>query len=129
MLFVLCGDVKSWSKDAQRYWQNTPAEVQQQLVPMIGQFYENAGEGVQQDEVHRSCGIAAQTLMLAAKALGYDSNPMIGFDPMKVAELIRLPDDHIISMMLVIGKAAKPARPRGGQLPKEEVVINDRFGK
>ena len=32
--------------------------------------YENAGEGVQRDEVMRSCGIAGQTLMLAAKAMG-----------------------------------------------------------
>jgi len=75
----------------------------------------------------RSCGIAAQTLMLAAKAMGYDSNPMIGFDPQQVAELIHLPEDHVIAMMLVVGKAAQPARVRGGQLPLEEVMFVDRF--
>ena len=96
---------------------------------MIAQFYENAGARVQRDEVMRSCGIAAQTLMLAAKSLGYDSCPMIGFDAAKVAELIALPEDHAIGLLLAIGKAAQPARPRGGQLAREEVVVSDRFPK
>lgn len=127
LMLVLCCDLKSWQKDPARYWRNAPQEVQQQIVPMIGQFYENAGEQVQRDEVMRSCGIAAQTLMLAAKSMGYDSCPMIGFDAGQVAELIHLPEDHVIGMMLAIGKAAQPARPRGGQLDKSEVVVTDRF--
>jgi nitroreductase len=65
--------------------------------------------------------------MLAAKSAGYDSCPMIGFDPQEIAELINLPKDHIIGMLLVIGKAKNPANPRGGQLNLNEVVINDRF--
>lgn len=32
------------------------------------------------DEVMRSCGLVAQTLMLAARAKGLDSVPMDGFD-------------------------------------------------
>ena len=127
MLLVLCGDLKSWAKDPQRYWSTAPPEAQETIVPMIGQFYESAGEPVQHDEVNRSCGIAAQTLMLAAKAMGYDSCPMIGFDPQAVAKIIDLPADHAISMLVVIGKAAQPARPRGGQLDKSEIVVVDRF--
>jgi len=75
----------------------------------------------------RSCGIAAQTLMLAAKAMGYDSCPMDGFDFGKVAELINLPEDHAIAMFVAVGKGTKEAWPRAGQLPMDEVVINDRF--
>lgn len=127
LTIVLCGDVKAWAKNPERYWKEAPEPVQQQLVPMIGQFYETGGQQVQRDEVMRSCGIAAQTLMLAAKAMGYDSNPMIGFDPDKVAELIQLPDDHLVGMMLVIGKQLKPAWPRGGQLDKSEVVVTNQF--
>jgi nitroreductase len=127
LTFVLCGDPNSWQKSPGRYWKNAPEEARETLVPMIEQFYTNAGEQVQRDEVMRSCGIAAQTLMLAAKSMGYDSCPMIGFDQQQVAELINLPKDHLIGMMLVIGKALKPAHPRGGQLPKEEVVFADRF--
>ena len=79
------------------------------------------------DEVMRSCGIAAQTLMLAAKSMGYDSCPMVGFDFDAVGRLINLPEDHVIAMMLAIGKATAPANPRGGQLPVEEVVVRNRF--
>jgi nitroreductase len=126
LTIVLCGDVKAWSKQPERYWRNAPPANRDMLVPMIKNFYDGR-EQVQRDEVMRSCGIAAQTLMLAAKALGYDSNPMIGFDPQKVAELIHLPDDHAVAMLLVIGKAAAPAYARGGQLDKNEVVFVDRF--
>ena len=81
----------------------------------------------QRDEAMRSCGIAAQTLMLTSKAMGYDSNPMIGFDPEKVAEIVNLPEDHIISMMLAIGKQIKPAMPRGGQLELSKTVFVNKF--
>lgn len=127
LLLVLCADTKAWAKQPERYWKNAPPETQKMLVPMIGQFYENGGEQVQRDEAMRSCGFAAQNLMLAAKAMGYDSNPMIGFDPEAIGKIIALPEDHVISMMLVIGKAAQPAHGRGGQLPKAEVVFTDRF--
>jgi nitroreductase len=75
----------------------------------------------------RSCGIAAQTLMLAAKAMGYDSCPMDGFDFEAVGKLINLPKDHVITMFVAIGKGTKDPWPRPGQLPQSEVVIQDRF--
>jgi nitroreductase len=31
--------------------------------------------------------------------VGYDSCPMIGFDPEQVADLINLPEDHVIGFM------------------------------
>ncbi len=75
----------------------------------------------------RSCGMAAQTLMLTAKSMGYDSCPMDGFDFDAVGKLIKLPEDHVISMFVAIGKATKEAHPRGGQLPLTDVVITDTF--
>jgi nitroreductase len=75
----------------------------------------------------RSCGIAAQTLMLAAKAMGYDSCPMDGFDFEQVAKLIQLPDDHVIAMFVAIGKATQSAQPRAGQVGLDEVVVENSF--
>ena len=126
LLLVLCADLKAWKKNPEKYWINAPKETRDFLVSAMGPFYEGK-ESLQRDEAMRSCGIAAQTLMLAAKSMGYDSNPMIGFDPDKVAEIIHLPEDHIISMMLVVGKQIQPPMPRGGQLPLSEVVFTDRF--
>ncbi len=126
LLFILCADVKAWDKAPERYWRNAPQAAQDMLIPMIKPFYDGK-EQLQRDEGLRSIGIAAQTIMLSAKAMGYDSCPMIGFDAQTVAELINLPDDHLIGMMLVVGKAMKPAWPRPGQLPLSDVVIKDRF--
>lgn len=126
LLIVLTADVKAWTKSPDRYWRNAPAEVAEILVNWMGPFYEGK-EQLQQDEAMRSCGIVGQTIMLAARAMGYDSCPMIGFDPVKVAELINLPDDHVISFMIAAGKGTKPTWPKPGQLPLEEVVVHDRF--
>ena len=126
LFVVMTADLASWKKDTDRYWHEAPQKVQEMMVPMIDSFYEGK-EQLQRDEAMRSCGIAAQTIMLAAKTMGYDSCPMIGFDPQKVAQIISLPDDHVVAMLLVVGKSLKPARPRGGQLPLEEVVVYDRF--
>lgn len=126
MLLVICGSITAWADRPERYWADAPETVQNTIVPMIGQFYQGRDQ-VQRDEVMRSGGIIAQTIMLAAKSMGYDSCPMIGFDPDKVAELIGLPQGHAIALMLAIGKATKPANPRGGQLPLGDIIRVDRF--
>ncbi len=123
---LLCADLNAWDQEPERYWKDAPEQTQQMLVPMIRKFY-SASEALQHDEAIRSIGIASQTIMLSAKALGYDSCPMIGFDPQAVGEIIGLPEDHVIGMMLTVGKAIKPAHARGGQLDKSEVVVYDRF--
>ena len=125
-VILVCADLKAWDKAPERYWANASQEVQNALVPMIKKFYAVDAQ-LERDEAMRSVGIASQTLMLAAKSMGYDTCPMIGFDPVKVAELIHLPADHVIGMMIVVGKALTPARERAGQLPYAEVVISNKF--
>jgi len=126
ILIVLTADLKAWEKAPERYWQNAPKPVQDFLVPAIGQYY-TGNELVQRDEAMRSCGMAAMTIMLAAKEMGYDTCPMDGFDFDAVAKLLNLPDDHTPVMFVVVGKALKPAQPRGGQLAMNEVVIYNKF--
>lgn len=126
LLIVMTADLKAWEKSPQRYWRNAPPEVAEILINWMGPFYQGQ-EQLQRDEAMRSCGLAGQTIMLAAKAMGYDSCPMIGFDPVQVAQLIHLPDDHVIGFLIAVGKATKPAWPKPGQLPLEEVVVHDRF--
>ena len=126
LFIVLCANLKAWESPG-RYWVNAPAEVQEFMIPAIDEYYRGKDQ-VQRDEAMRSCGIAAQTLMLAAKSMGYDSCPMDGFDFEKVAELIKLPDDHVITMFVVIGKGTQEAWPRPGQLTLDEIVIENSFG-
>ena len=126
LLFVVTVDIKAWEKNPARYWVNAPKEAQNILVPWINPFYAGK-EQLQRDEAMRSAGIILQTMMLSAKAMGYDSCPMVGFDFDKVAELIHLPKDYAVAAMLVIGKGTKPAWPKPGFIPKSEMVIENHF--
>ncbi len=126
LLIVLCADMKAWDKNPARYWANAPKEVQDYMTSMIDQYYRNK-EQVQRDEAMRSAGIAAQTIMLAAKAMGYDTCPMDGFDFDAVGKLINLPEDHAVAMFVVVGKAVQEAKPRPTQLEMDEIVVIDTF--
>ncbi|MCB5191832.1 nitroreductase family protein [Methylobacillus arboreus] len=126
LLVVLTADLNAWEKEPRRYWRNAEQPVQDYLVNAIDGYYRDKAQ-VQRDEGMRSCGMAATTLMLAAQELGYDSCPMDGFDFDAVAKLLNLPADHTPVMFVAIGKGIQPARPRGGQLSLDEVVIRNRF--
>jgi len=126
LLIILCADLKAWEKSPNRYWANAPKEVQGFVLPAIDGYYRDKDQ-VQRDEAMRSCGIVAQTLMLSAKSMGYDSCPMDGFDFSAVAKLINLPPDHVISMFIAIGKATEEAAPRAGQLSLDAVIIENTF--
>jgi nitroreductase len=126
VLFVLCADLNAWEKQPERYWRDAPQAVQDFLLPAISDYYTNHHQA-QRDECLRSASIAAMSIMLMAREMGYDSCPMDGFDFDKVARIINLPHDHIITMMVVIGKKKEEARPRSGQLPLNEVLLTDSF--
>jgi nitroreductase len=126
LLVILCADLTAHANNPQRYWAHAPQEVQDILVPALTPFYEGKPTLIR-DEAMRSTGFAGMTLMLAARGMGYDSCPMIGFDADAVAKLICLPKDHALSFILAIGKQAKPVWPRGERLPDSEVIIQNRF--
>lgn len=126
LLVLLCADLNAHQENPQRYWSHAPKEVQAILVPAITPFYADKPQLIR-DEAMRSTGLAGMTLMLAARGLGYDSCPMVGFDADAVAKLIQLPSDHVLSFMIAIGKSTKPAWPRGQRLPDQEIIIQNRF--
>jgi nitroreductase len=126
LLVLVTADLKAWEKSPQRYWRNAPKEVAELLVNWMGPFHEGDDQ-LQRDEAMRSIGIAMQTLMLAAKAMGYDSCPMIGFDRDAVGELVNLPADHVVGPLVAIGKGTKAPWPKPGQLTLDEVIVRNRF--
>ncbi|MCP3996854.1 MAG: nitroreductase family protein [bacterium] len=126
LLVLFTADAKAWTKEPERYWKFAPKEVSDLLVNWMGPFHEGR-EWLQRDEAQRSIGMAMQTLMLAATAMGYQSCPMIGFDIEAVARLINLPDNHVMGPMVAIGKGTKDAWPKPGQLSLDEVVLENGF--
>ena len=126
LVIILCGNMNAWNQDPLRYWKNSTTEKQEHVKNALYAKYADSAQN-RRDEAIRSCGFAGQTIMLAARQMGLDSCPMVGFEYDELAKIINLPDDHMIVLMIVVGKAAEPAAPRGGQLDLDQVVFENKF--
>lgn len=54
----------------------------------------------------KSTALAAENLMLALRAHGYDSCPMEGFDGARVRRIVKLPRDAFVVMIVAAGRRA-----------------------
>ena len=126
LVVVLCGNMDAWKTEPLRYWKNHHSEKQETVKAALERKYDGNPQNLR-DEAVRSCGMAAQTIMLAAKQMGLDSCPMVGFEYDELANVINLPENHMIVMMVVVGKRAQDASQRGGQLSLDEVVFENKF--
>ncbi|MDD1719830.1 MAG: nitroreductase family protein [Methanoregulaceae archaeon] len=66
--------------------------------------------------------LALSHAILGAKALGFDSCPMAGFDPEGYAKVLGLPDNLIPTVLCPVGYAAD-TQPTKIRFPKEDVFI------
>lgn len=53
--------------------------------------------------VHKTCGLAALTFMIAMAEIGYDTCPLEGFDSRRVKRLLKLPRSAEINMVIPCG--------------------------
>ena len=126
LLFVICADLNAWAKEPARYWAGAPQMYLDMLIPAIDAYYRDKPQ-VQRDEAMRSSGLIAMSIMLLAQEQGWYSCPMDGFDFDAVGKLINLPEGHVISMMITIGKRTQESFPRVGKIPLNEVLIKNAF--
>ena len=126
LVILLCGNLNAWKDNPLQYWRNSTPEKQEHVKNALEKKYADSSEN-RRDEAMRSCGFAAQTIMLAARQMGLDSCPMVGFEYDDIAKIIQLPEDHLIVLMVVVGKSAEPAGVRGGQLELDHVVFKNHF--
>lgn len=126
LLLVLCADLNAWAREPARYWAGAPQMYQDMLIPAIDVYYRDKPQ-IQRDEAMRSCGLLAMSIMLLAQEQGWHSCPMDGFDFDAVGKLINLPDEHVVSMMIAVGKRSQDSFPRTGKLPLGEVLIENSF--
>lgn len=125
LLIILCANLAAW-ENPQPHWKNTSQEVQNFIFPAIKAYYEGKPQVIR-DECMRSCGLVGQTIMLAAQEMGLDSCPMDGFDFEAAGTLINLPNNHVISFMIAIGKKVAEPHSKPGQLEYDTVVKIDSF--
>jgi nitroreductase len=96
------------------------------MVTQIEDAYAGASPSYRRDEAIRNASLAAMQLMLAAKAKGLDSGPMVGFDADAFVKAFNVPQRYIPVLLVAIGKAAVPARP-SSRLPVEQTIIWNGF--
>jgi nitroreductase len=101
-----------------------PQQLKDTLRSQVEGVYENPQ--IARDEAIRNSSLAAMQLMLAAKALGYDTCPMGGFDPVKFVQVFNVPQRYVPVMLISVGIAATPARA-SGRLPMDHVVVMNTF--
>ncbi|MFH5185616.1 nitroreductase family protein [Paenibacillus sp. TAB 01] len=68
------------------------------------------------------CGLASMQLMLAAKARGYDTVAMGGYNKQAFQETFGIPDRYKSVMLIAVGKAAQQAHATV-RLPIEDVTF------
>ncbi|MDF2682781.1 MAG: nitroreductase family protein [Brevibacillus sp.] len=97
-------------------------------VSSIHTFYDKGGESLKRDEAIRTASLSAMLFMLAAKEKGWDTCPMIGFDPKEIRQILGIPDQYVPAMMITIGKEdLSGQRVRGYRKPVGEFVSYNQF--
>lgn len=83
-----------------------PAEVKDRQLPALSAHYAQQSVAANRETVMIDGGLVSMQLMLAARAHGYDTNAIGGFEKDKIAELFGMDKERYIPVMLIsIGKA------------------------
>ena len=85
-----------------------PQEVRDQQLGAIIPYYKNLSKQEMNDIVKIDASLAAMQFMLTARAHGYDTNPIGGFEKDQLAEAFGLDKDRYVPVMILsVGKAAE----------------------
>lgn len=105
-----------------------PAETAKSFVERYQGIYESMPPETVRQKVSIDAGLVSMQLMLVARAKGYDTVPMGGYDQEKFVEAFDIPERYAPVMLIAIGKAAKPGHPTV-RLPIEDVAFFNEMPK
>ncbi|ATH94480.1 nitroreductase family protein [Bacillus glycinifermentans] len=84
-----------------------PQEVKDRQMKALMAHFEQLPAQVNRETILIDAGLVSMQLMLTARAHGYDTNPIGGYDKEKIAETFGLDKERYVPVMLLsIGKAA-----------------------
>ncbi|KYG33369.1 nitroreductase family protein [Alkalihalobacillus trypoxylicola] len=99
-----------------------PSEVRDNQVPAIKNLLSGMSDQSNRESILIDSGLVSMQLMLAAKAFGYDTNPIGGYEKDKIAEAFDLDKERYVPVMLLsIGKAAESGY-QSYRMPVEQVA-------
>lgn len=92
-------------------------------VREVNELYESRGDDFKRDEAIRNASLSAMQFMLIAKERGWDTCPMISFDPEVIRQTLQIPEQYVPVMLITLGKEdTSKQRPRGYRKPNGEFV-------
>lgn len=97
------------------------SELATRQIANINHVYDTKGEQFARDHAMLNAGLISMQLMLAAKALGYDSVPMTGFDAAAFSQAFNIDARFVPAMLISIGIADEPVH-QSPRLPLEELL-------
>ncbi|TYR74356.1 nitroreductase family protein [Rossellomorea vietnamensis] len=131
VVIAILGDREAYKNADQIYTQiaergNMPEDVKDMYVKSIFDNYGNFPKERLAKIAHIDGGIVANQLMLAAKAKGYDTVPMGGYDEAQFVEAFNVPESYEPVMLLSLGKGTKAGFEKT-RLPLDDVLSWNRF--
>jgi nitroreductase len=97
-----------------------PREIADIWLTMANGMY-GSDPRLAREEAIRSGSLAAMTLMLAARNRGFASCP-VGFNPVRVMEILSISDHYVPVMMLAVGRPGSGNNARRPRLPVDQVL-------
>ncbi|WP_139997346.1 nitroreductase family protein [Paenibacillus paridis] len=99
-----------------------PQEVKDMQFKAFTPYYQNISKADLRDVILIDAGLVSMQLMLVARAHGYDTNPIGGFEKAQIAEAFGLDKERYVPVMLIsIGKQVNEGHP-SYRLPVETVT-------
>ncbi len=101
-------------------------ETKDTLLPNYTKLFSSLPLEIMKKVVYTDGGLVSMQLMLSAKARGYDTVPMGGYDAAKFVEAFGIGERYVPVMLIAIGKAAQEGHPTS-RLSVDEVVNWNEF--
>lgn len=99
-----------------------PDEARDQHVGMIREYIGAMNPERRLSFAREQVFIALAHAVNGAKALGFDSCPMGGFDPAAYSEILYIPDEYVPTVLCAIGYAADTPEPKW-RFPREDIFF------
>ncbi|GIO44242.1 nitroreductase family protein [Paenibacillus apis] len=112
-MVLIFGDLRCYEKAEEIYDQavaegKMPQEVREKQLSTIVPYYQSLSRQQMNDIVKIDSSLAAMQFMLVARAHGYDTNPIGGFEADRLAAAFGLDPERYVPVMIVsVGKAAE----------------------
>lgn len=114
-MVIIFGDLQNYEKAEQIYndavdQAHMTEEIKTQMLEWILPYYKSLSREGMKDIVNIDSSLMAMQFTLTAKAYGYDTNPIGGFDKENIAKIIGYDSDRYVPVLAIaIGKKAQEA--------------------